>query len=54
MHIYIKLQHVCNSGITLWNSGKEIKDIENDRKSTILRYIASVQVDDIIAYTECC
>jgi hypothetical protein len=30
------------------------KRYENDRKSTILRYIASVQVDDIIAYTECC
>jgi hypothetical protein len=39
---------------TLWNLGEEEKEKENDRKSTILKYITSVQVEDIIPCIESC
>jgi hypothetical protein len=45
------VEHVCNSGSTLWNSGKEAKEkrvIENYHK------IISVKVEDIRICTESC
>jgi hypothetical protein len=43
-HIHLYIEHVCNSGIIIWNSGEEGKE-KRMMESTILKYTASMQVD---------